>query len=112
MTARLELGLAVALVLGAAGCGQVAAPASPAIYEVAPTQAKVGDTVRLDGQGFGDVQADSQVSIHGAVATATSWSDGRVEVTVPGVPAGATVVVVQVGGRTSKPADLSILPSP
>ena len=51
------------------------------------------------------------MSVHGTLADVAAWSDGRITFTVPQAPAGATVVVVSVAGRTSAPVNLSIVPA-
>ena len=70
------------------------------ITSLNPSSGKVGDTVTIGGQGFGANQLTSTVTFNGTVASASSWSDTSIVVTVP---TGATTgdVVVTVNGVTS-----------
>ena len=75
-------------------------PPPPMISVLNPTSGSVGDAVRLTGTSFGGSQGTSTVTFNGLRATATSWSDGTIDVRVPtGASSGS--VVVTVGGQAS-----------
>ena len=75
-------------------------PPLPMISVLNPTSGSVGDAVRLTGTSFGGSQGTSTVTFNGVRATATSWSDGTIDVRVPtGASSGS--VVVTVGGQAS-----------
>jgi len=94
-----------------AGCGSAPSLPSPYVFEVAPTVVHVGDTLVIDGQAFGDLQASGFVTVRGVTADVAAWSDARIEVAVPDVPVGDTVVVVTQAGHRSPPVDLTVAPS-
>jgi hypothetical protein len=74
----------------------------PVISQLTPNYGNPGDTVVISGYNFGDFIGQSTVAFYNNVqATATSWSDTSVTVTVP---TGATtgVVSMTVNGRTSQ----------
>jgi hypothetical protein len=84
-------------------------PAGPIITSVNPTEAKVGDQVRITGAGFGGTQGTSSISIGGTPASSIiSWSDTVINATVP---AGATTgaVVITEAGVNSSPGYIVLL---
>jgi YD repeat-containing protein len=92
-------GLVVVTVSGNTSNG-VAFTVNPNITSLTPPSAGVGQAVTISGTGFGVMQGSSTVTFGGAAATATSWGNTSIGVTVP---AGATTgpVVVAVGGVQS-----------
>ncbi|HET8984446.1 MAG TPA: IPT/TIG domain-containing protein, partial [Trueperaceae bacterium] len=88
------------LVLALAACGGPSGPPIPQATGVTPSVAERGDTITVAGTGFGQ---DGTVTIGGAVATPTSWSDTSIEVQVPAGAANAwgDVEVVTAGGSTT-----------
>jgi regulation of enolase protein 1 (concanavalin A-like superfamily) len=72
----------------------IVAPA-PTISGLSKSSGKSGTSVEIDGMNFGSTQGSGTVSLSGAPATATSWSDTAIVVTVPdGVPSGPFSVTV------------------
>ena len=83
---------------------------APAIGSLSPDSGPEGTSVEIAGTSFGAVQGMSTVTFNGTAATATSWSDTSITVTVP---AGATTgeVVVTVGGEASAGASFTVTPA-
>lgn len=114
MSRRLRLAAlagALASLAALAACGSAPSLPSPYVFEVAPTVVHQGSHLVIDGQAFGDLQASGFVSIHGIIANVAAWRDDRIEVVVPDVPTGDTVVVVTQAGHRSPPVDLTVAPS-
>src|SRR3989442_3415843 len=76
----------------------------PAIYYLSPSWGPVHILVTIEGQHFGDPQANSTVTFNGTQAQPTSWSDTHIVVWVPD---GATtgVVRITVNGSTKSQGD-------
>lgn len=98
-----------AALLGLVACGTEPVIGPPTVAEVVPATAAVGDSVVLHGSGFG-TQGESFVTVRGVAANVASWSNNRIELIVPDVPAGATVVVVNLGEVRTSPVDLTVTP--
>ncbi len=83
----------------------------PSLNPPIPAQAAIGSVITLTGQNFGVTQGPSTLTVNGATATPTQWTD--TEITTP-VPAGATAtgnVTVTVGGvAASQP--FTVAPAP
>jgi len=108
--------LLVALVALLATCGggggEVTAPppsgseigVTPIIVSVTPKSGSPGDSITITGMYFGATQEDSKVTLNALRLTVTSWSEQEIVATLP---AGATsgVIVVTVGGRTSRTSE-------
>lgn len=78
---------------------QAAEPATPLIGSVGPTLTRAGNTITVEGRGFG---ASGTLKVGGATATTTSWTANRIIGTVPsGVAAGTASVTVTTSGGTS-----------
>lgn len=89
-------------------------PGTPEVGSVAPTLTRAGNTVTIEGQGFGSLNGSSKVYfVNGGSqyqASVTSWGPDRVVVTVPsGVPAGLRQVKVVTSGGTSNLYDVMVL---
>lgn len=86
-------------------------PPTPAITAISPSQARVGDSLRILGRNFGANQGTSAVQVDGTrYSGITRWSDTEIEVAVPnGAASGALSVTV--GGRSSNDAALVIVPT-
>jgi hypothetical protein len=74
-----------------------------------------GDSVALEGSGFGAAQGNSRVTFHGSHgaidASAASWSDNQIIVTLPdGAESGNVSIAVDPGGVTLGPIPVSIRP--
>jgi len=83
--------------------------AGPTISGALPATASIGQTITINGAGFGAVIGASTVTIGGVAAIPTSWRADRIIVTVPaGVAAGAANIVVTVGGAASAPFGITI----
>ncbi|MEW6366915.1 MAG: IPT/TIG domain-containing protein [Acidobacteriota bacterium] len=83
----------------------------PVIQQLSPGAGKAGDTVAVNGSGFGSVQGTSTV-LFGALnsGVAQSWSDTSIKVTVPtGVQTG--YVTVDVLGKRSNRFEFIVLPA-
>ncbi|MEZ4467024.1 MAG: hypothetical protein R3F60_16550 [bacterium] len=89
-----------------AGCTDAVTPGGPRIQEVRPDPVAPGETLVLEGEGFGET---GHVALGGRPLEATSWTAGRVVVEVPrDQRPGRTVAVVVAAGRPSPPADVEI----
>jgi len=95
------------------GAGKVAVwsykasePGAPQLGSVAPVLTKSGNTVTLEGRGFG---SSGTVYFGSTAATVKSWSANRITVTVPSVAAGTTQVKVTTSGGTSNTYDIMML---
>ena len=82
-----------------------------AVNGVSPAQGSVGDTISINGAGFG-TQAGT-LSLAGTSPTVQSWSPTRIVFTVPdGVPPGATTIAINTNGTAapSPPPTFKVLP--
>jgi glycosidase len=80
-------------------------PAVPLIGSVGPTLTRAGNTITIEGRGFG---ASGTVKVGGVTATTTSWAVNRISATMPaGVTAGTAQVTVTTGGGTSNAYDVT-----
>jgi Protein of unknown function (DUF3443)/IPT/TIG domain len=85
--------------------------APPTIATVAPPAGPAGVPVILSGYTFGATQGTSFVMFGTTRATVTSWSDVKIETSVPaGLATGPTTVTVVVNGQTSPAVPFNILP--
>ena len=99
------------------GGGQVAVwshlggePAVPRVGSVAPILTRAGNTLTIDGRGFG---GSGTVHIGGVPATVTGWSAGPITVTVPaGVTPGRRPVTVTTGAGVSNAYEIEVLSGP
>jgi len=86
-------------------------PGGPLIQQLLPATGKAGDTVTVNGSGFGTVQGSSTVQFGSMSAgTAQVWSGTSIKVTVPaGVRTG--YVTVTVFGKKSNRYEFIVLPA-
>lgn len=72
-------------------------PGGPEITAISPDHAKTGEEVTIDGKNFGTDRSNGSVTFGGVEATSIgSWSDTRIEVTVPdGANSGDVIVTVE-----------------
>jgi glycosidase len=89
-------------------------PSTPEVGSAAPVLTRSGNTVTVDGRGFGSTQGTSKVYfVAGGTnyqATVQSWSANRIVVTVPnGVPAGMVQVKVYRSSVYSNGYDVMML---
>jgi RHS repeat-associated protein len=77
---------------------------APTVASLSPDNGAVGDTITLNGSGFGSAQRTSTVYFNGAPAFVSSWSDTAVTAVVPGGASTGPVSVNVVGitGPTSR----------
>lgn len=86
---HLLAGAILLLLVGLSGCGgddttNVDVVSPVAVSTVFPDTARVGETITVYGQKFGDVQGASALHINGAAVSAVaSWSETRIVATVP-----------------------------
>jgi len=73
----------------------------PVITSLKPSSGKVGDTITISGTGFGAEQLKSTVTFKGTVASASSWSNTSIVVTVPTGASSGDVIVRDDAGRNS-----------
>lgn len=72
------------------------------ILSVIPSDAKAGDTVTVEGKGFGKTQDKSTVQVDGVVLKVTEWSDTKIVGTLPdNVKAGKVEVTATVNQTAS-----------
>ena len=98
----------VVVTVGGEASNGVSFTVTPAISELSPVAGPEGASVEITGTSFGAVQGMSTVTFNGTeAATADSWSDTSITVTVP---AGATTgeVMVTVGGEASNGVSFTV----
>jgi glycosidase len=79
-------------------------PSTPQIGSVGPTLTRAGNTITVEGRGFG---TSGTLKVGGVTASTTSWTANRITATVPsGVAAGTASVTVTTGGGTSNGYDV------
>lgn len=83
---------------------------TPHIGAVGPTMGSAGDTVTIDGEGFGTTLGS--VLFGSTPATVQSWSPNQIRVTVPGVTPAVVNVTVSAGGNTSNGYAYDVLTGP
>lgn len=82
-------------------------PSGPLLGSVGPTTTRTGQTVTVEGRGFG---ASGTLRVGGVTAATTSWTANRIVGTVPaGVTAGTASVTVTTGGGASNGYDVNVL---
>lgn len=82
---------------------------APVVVGLSPTHTAPGATVKLTGRNFG---SQGHVLIGGQTATATSWSDSGLEVTMPGLSAGTADVVVRRDDLQGQAVSIGVLAGP
>ncbi|MEV6971130.1 alpha-amylase family glycosyl hydrolase [Hamadaea sp. NPDC051192] len=81
-----------------------AEPSAPQIGSVGPTLTRAGNTITVEGRGFG---TSGTLKVGGVTASTTSWAANRITATVPsGVTAGTASVTVTTSGGTSNGYDV------
>ncbi|NKE71961.1 IPT/TIG domain-containing protein [Candidatus Manganitrophus noduliformans] len=98
------------------GCGSLSQgsaentdPAAPIVTGVSPSEAKVGEQIRVTGERFGTGQGNSSLIVGGAAATQiVSWSDTEILAVVPADASSGSVKVV-IDGAESSPGFLAVL---
>ncbi len=94
------------LAAGGTAVWQSTAPAStPSVANVGPTMGKPGNTVTIDGQGFGS----SAGTVYFGTTAVTgsnivSWEDSEIKVKIPSVAAGKTAVKVTTASSSTSNA--------
>jgi hypothetical protein len=79
----------------------------PIISGVTPTNGPIGTVLTINGTGFG--LSPGSVSIGGATASISSWSNAQIAVTVPDEATSGTIIVTA-QGLTSNQANFQISP--
>ena len=75
----------------------------PSIKTVSPSSGSVGTTVTITGAGFGAPQGSSTITFNGIAASATTWIDNQIVLTVP--PNATTGnMVITIGGSGGQSA--------
>jgi hypothetical protein len=82
----------------------IAAIPIASLTAVNPYPAAVGTPVLIRGKGLGATQGQSTITIDGAAATPTSWSDTAIVVPVPSGAAASGSIIATVGGEPSYPS--------
>ena len=83
----------------------------PIVTSLSPALGQVETTVVIGGANFGASQGAGTVTFNGVAATATSWSDTSITVTVPATAATGPVVVT-VGGEASNQVTFTVTGPP
>jgi hypothetical protein len=87
---------------------KAAEPSTPQLGSVGPVMGRSGNTITLEGRGFGTTQGS--VLFGSTPATIVSWSANTIKATVPAVSAGIQPVSVKTaGGVTSNTYDMQVL---
>lgn len=77
----------------------VGSNSTPTIGHVGPMMGKAGNTITIDGRGFGNTTG--QVKFGNQNANVLSWEDSQITVQVPSINAGKYDISVVKGGATS-----------
>lgn len=87
-----------------------AEPAQPLIGSVGAPMTRAGNTITVEGRGFG---SSGTLKVGAATATTSSWTANRIVATVPAaaVPGSASVTVTT-GGGTSNGYDITVQTAP
>ena len=97
---------------GGTGYGSNGVPFTvlPSITSLSPGSGPLGQSVVINGGGFGSTQGTSTVSFNGVSATPISWGSSTI---VTPLPAGADTgnVIVTVGGVASNAVAFTVIPS-
>ncbi len=83
-------------------------PGGPILTSVNPNPARLGQTLRITGAGFGALQGTSSVSAGGGALGVVSWSDVEIQATVT-VAATTGAVIATIAGVQSSPYYLDVL---
>jgi hypothetical protein len=83
---------------------------TPQITALSIATGSAGDTLELTGTGFHTTAASNLVQLGTHTVTAT-LNAGKLQVTIPNVPAGVANATVQVGTQTSAPSTFAIVPT-
>lgn len=86
----------------------VNADVKPGICSISPANGPSGTQVEVGGNGFGDSQGASIVTVAGRTASVQSWSGTKITMAVPNLLGGTWPVVVTAGGNNSNGAAFSI----
>jgi len=88
---------------------KTSAATAPVIGHVGPMMARAGQSLTIDGEGFG--AAAGALLIGGTAATISSWSDTQIKILVPTVTPGHHAVNVRTSGNVVSAAypDLEVL---
>lgn len=90
------------LAAGAVGVWQYTATSAPLIGNIGPDMGKAGNTVTIDGRGFGTTKGTVYFGTTAVTGTSiTSWEDTQIKVVVPNITAGKYNVKI----RTSTAVD-------
>jgi RHS repeat-associated protein len=81
---------------------------NPTITSLTPPAAQALSFITISGSGFGASQSSSQVQFNGVAATATSWSDTSIIVSVPSSASSGPVTVIR-DGVTSSAVSFTLL---
>jgi hypothetical protein len=85
----------------------------PNITGVSPSSGPANTAIIINGTRFGSPQGASTVTVNGASANVSSWSDTSIAATVPvGATPGIGNVVVTVGGQPSNGFNFNVIPPP
>jgi len=89
---------------------KAAEPATPLVGSVGATLTRAGNTLTVEGGGFG---TSGTLKVGGVTATTSSWTANRIVATVPsGVTPGTASVTVTTAGGTSNGYDITVLTAP
>ncbi len=86
---------------------KLASPSAPQLGGVTPVLTRSGQTITVEGRGFGS--SPGSVLFGTTAASVVSWSSSRIVVTTPSVAAGTTQVKVTTGAGTSNTYDVMVL---
>ncbi len=89
----------------------VTAGGAPIINSIFPSPASAGSNIRIVGDGFGEEQGSSVVTIGGTASPLAVWSNTEVLATIPEEASGMITVVVTVDGVASNAFPLTVLGS-
>lgn len=90
---------------------KTAVAGGPEIVQLLPSSGRAGETIAVQGKGFGPAQGSSRLLFGSSDSgTAVSWSDERIQVRVPS-NAQTGPVAVQVGSRKSNTLEFVVLPA-
>jgi YD repeat-containing protein len=105
-------GQAIAVVVaGASSAGVQFTVTSPVVTQVSPSSGAAGTVIVISGRGFGASQGTNGVTIGGALAVVTLWSDTKIQALIPATAGPGTQSLQVVEGTLSTFNQITVEPS-
>lgn len=85
------------------------APDDPIITSLSASQAKVGDTIKINGKNFGTLRRKARVSFNGVDGANPVFTDSQITVTVPPGATSGSLVVYDWDGAPSNAVNFTVI---